>query len=316
LIFFPELSGDMNDKEKFIKKYIQEINDSNFGKLYKDKIEGVFKNETNFKNYMKEKINNEYHQYEDKIFKEWKDLGFVKKRNKEIAIKYNFYKNDLIKKFNRTIKDKFLEFYDANNIEESIKGFFKKNKEEVEELGYRIVKNEIEKVFKNSLHFILQGGFPENINQINEGTQTSNSGDSHQFKFISRAILAGYTASNVDVRTSGYDCIIDYDDKLYKIQVKGRVSTTNIISFKGRARGGQGIDHKHITNQAVRITNKDCDIYASVDKGTGICYLIPMKWVDEKIPPNKSDEHNDNIHLDKLKEFKENWNVFEEKKYF
>ena len=86
----------------------------------------------------------------------------------------------------------------------------------------------------------------------------------------------------------GISCIIDYKDILYKIQVKGRgVTSENSISFKGRARGGQGIDHKHKTNQGKRITHKDCDIYASVDKGTGICYLIPMKWVDEKIPPNK-----------------------------
>ena len=41
-----------------------------------------------------------------------------------------------------------------------------------------------------------------------------------------------------------------------------------------------------------------------------------MKWADEKIPPNKSDEHKDKIHLDELEEFKENWNVFEEKNTF
>ena len=69
---------------------------------------------------------NEYHQYEDKIFKEWRDLSFIKARQKEIAIKYNFRKEDLSKKFDRTIKNKLLEFYDAKNIKESIKSFFNK----------------------------------------------------------------------------------------------------------------------------------------------------------------------------------------------
>jgi hypothetical protein len=94
---------------------------------------------------------------------------------------------------------------------------------------------------------------------------TANAGDSAEFIFVARAILAGFNCSSVDVRSSRYDAIIDYNKKLLRVQIKG-ISTGNSISFKDRDRGGQGIDHTHERNLGQRITSVDCDIYVAVDK--------------------------------------------------
>jgi len=143
-------------------------------------------------------------------------------------------------------------------------------------------------------------GFQTNLNNINSGVMTANAGDSAQFLFLSRAILAGYNCSNVDVRSSRYDAVIDYNDKLLRIQIKG-VSGTS-ISFKDRDRGGQGIDTSHDRNIGQRITGADCDIYVAVDKTVGTCYIIPMHIID----PLPFDTVK-NMNLRDLEVHKENW---------
>lgn len=135
---------------------------------------------------------------------------------------------------------------------------------------------------------------------------TANAGDSAEFLFVARAILAGFNASSVDVRSSRYDAIVDYNGTLLRIQIKG-ISQGEIISFKDRDRGGQGIDHRHETNQGKRITSKDCDIYVAVDKQIGICYLIPMSFAD-KI----DDEKCAKVKLEQVGQYKENWEVIKE----
>ena len=74
--------------------------------------------------------------------------------------------------------------------------------------------------------------------------------------FIARAIIAGFSCAKVDIRTSRYDVIVDYQSKLIRIQIKGITQGTS-ISFWARPRGGQGIDSTHERNLATRITQKD-----------------------------------------------------------
>jgi hypothetical protein len=149
----------------------------------------------------------------------------------------------------------------------------------------------------------MSNGFSNNINHIESGVMTANAGDSAEFIFVARAILAGFNCSSVDVRSSRYDAIIDYDSNLLRVQIKG-ISSGNIISFKDRDRGGQGIDHTHERNKGKRITSKDFDIYVAVDKQVGICYIIPMSWADAL-----DDEKCKNIKLSEVEQFKENWNI-------
>ncbi|ELL1632021.1 hypothetical protein Q6T32_000948 [Campylobacter upsaliensis] len=73
------------------------------------------------------------------------------------------------------------------------------------------------------------------------------------------------------------------------------------LSFKDRDRGGQGIDYKHQSNQGKRITSKDCDIYAAVDKQVGICYLIPMSFAD-----SLNDKECEKVRLEQISLYKEN----------
>ena len=71
--------------------------------------------------------------------------------------------------------------------------------------------------------------------------------------YTSRAILAGYNCSNVDVRSSRYDAVIDYKGMIFKVQVKGISGST--VSFKDRDRGGRGIDTHNDRNIGKRITS-------------------------------------------------------------
>ena len=171
---------------------------------------------------------------------------------------------------------------------------------------FKFIKTDLKKIIEKSLCIAMTNGFSNNIYHINSGIMTANAGDSAEFIFVARAILAGFNCSSVDVRSSRYDAIIDFNDKLLRVQIKG-ISSGNNISFKDRDRGGQGIDHKHESNIGKRITSKDCDIYVAVDKQVGICYIIPMEWADKL-----SDEKCKNIKLAEVLEYKENWNIIKD----
>ena len=69
------------------------------------------------------------------------------------------------------------------------------------------------------LFHILNNGFPINIQGINSGIMNSNAGDSGEHFFVARAILAGFDASVVDVRTSSYDAIIDIKETMIALDI-------------------------------------------------------------------------------------------------
>lgn len=293
------------DIEKFVKENIEEINKSisNFKESRKREY-----NDVEIKKYLRTKIFDELYvnpNNTEKIIEEFSNIGFKKNKIDYLANKYVYYKNDLLKlietytfslfnnevlkneeKILSTVINDIFSLVDMNN--------FQKN----------YIKNDFEKIMRKSLFISTKNGFPTNIINIESGVMTANAGDSAQFLFLSRAILAGYNASNVDVRSSRYDTIIDFKGRLLKIQVKG--ISSDIVSFKDRDRGGQGIDYRHERNRGKRITSKDCDIYVAVDKQIGICYLIPMyvidTWPDEKIVSVKTSE---------LIEYRENWQIID-----
>lgn len=137
------------------------------------------------------------------------------------------------------------------------------------------------KLLEKSLYIGLSNGYTRNLTDINTGTKVANEGDSAQFLFLARGILAGFNCSNVDVRSSRYDAIIDYAGHLLRIQIKGISSDS--IAFKDRDRGGAGIDTKDERNKGKVISSEDCDIYVAVDKLFGICYIIPAYEIDEYV---------------------------------
>lgn len=165
------------------------------------------------------------------------------------------------------------------------------------------IRTDLKKIISRFLPLILSNGFPDNITNVDSGIMVANAGDSAQFIFIARAILAGFDSSNVDVRSSRYDCIVEYKGKIFRVQVKG-ISQEKVY-YKDRDRGGAGIDYKNVRNRGRRISSKDCDIYAAVDKKTGIVYLIPIEHLE-----NNEDKDSENIQ-DIIK-YRENWKIFSE----
>lgn len=297
------------DKLSFIKDHIDQINKS----ITKFKNQYFKKGQTNYtpfesfedlKSFLADRLHTLDESHKAKLWEELKTEAFVKARIKDIAIDHLLYHSDLEKYYLSQLSIKLIDRMNSGNYDTLINSFIDHLEVQADDLGFKMIKSDFKKVFNNSLHFMLQRGFPENIENLNHGIMTANAGDSHQFLFLSRAILAGFECSNVDVRSSRYDAVIDYNNKLYKIQVKGISSGTSSVSFRDRARGGQGIDHNHERNKGKLITSKDCDVYAAVMKDVGIVYLIPMKWVDSV--------GKEQIKLRDLKEYKENWRIFDQ----
>ena len=213
----------------------------------------------------------------------------------------------------------------SRNIEKSkLRGFFKNkifiqlsNKMSIDKItalnvehlkksgiiGFKFIESDLKKILKQSISLATRFGFKKSFSE--KGIRTANEGDSAQFLFVARAILAGFNCSNVDLRSSKYDAVIDYHSVLLRVQVKG-VALGSSISFMNRARGGAGIDYKHERNQAVRITKKDCDLYVAVNKETGTCYIIPMSWADKQKKTSFSPGSP------QIKQFEENWSIIEE----
>ena len=239
-----------------------------------------------------------------KYIEELRQCGYKKSSLKDIANKYNKKKSELLKYYNTVFFKHIFQAIDIQKLTLSnIDTIETLIKDEDLKKEFKFIKTEFRKVLEKSLYIALNNGFSLNLNHIENGIMTANAGDSAEFIFVARAILAGFNASSVDVRSSRYDAIIDNSGKLLRVQIKG-ISTGNSISFKDRDRGGQGIDHKHKSNIGKRITSKDCDIYVAVDKQVGICYIIPMTWAD------KLDEQSiKTINLSRIEKFKENWNI-------
>ena len=295
----------MITKSEFVSKYIHDINSTRFEEKFKILNPNPFSNYQELDVYIKTKLHTEFSGVEDDIFKEWREKGFIKARIEDLANKYEFKKSHLTEYLLKVVGKKLCIELRNDSLDQFIEEFINNIEDNFSHTGFKSIKSDFKKVFSNSLHFNFQRGFPVNLENINSGVMTANAGDSHQFLFLARAILAGYECSNVDVRSSRYDAIIDYRERLFKIQIKGITSTnTSNIQFKDRDRGGQGIDHKHERNRGKKITAKDCDIYAAVDKNTGTCYLIPMKWVDEN--------GFESLKFSEIQRFKEKWDIFNE----
>jgi hypothetical protein len=162
------------------------------------------------------------------------------------------------------------------------------------------VRNSFKKILASSIHLATRGGFLANFSENEAGIQDANEGDASQFLFLGRAIMSGLNCSNVDVRSSKYDAILDREGKLTRIQIKG--FSDGKISFFSRPRGGQGIDSTHARNLAARVSSKDCDFFSAVDKLTGICYNIPISYI-EKLPDKKAKSCS----AGELAKFKEKW---------
>jgi len=263
-----------------------------------------FKNKDEIIHYLKKKFDSLTNFEKEQLWEDFKNENFIKNRISEIAIKKVLYKKHvedyLESKMLNIIKEKCNESsYDSLSevMSESLLAEldFSLDKKET-----KILKKRLSKSIISLFPLILSDGFSTNLSSVDTGTMTSNAGDSAQFLFIARAILAGFDSSNVDVRTSRYDAIVGYKGKTFRVQVKG--ISGNTIYFKDRARGGQGIDYTHERNKGRRITKEDCDIYAAVNKKNGLVYLIPIEVVEQS---------KEKVSTNEMKKYLENWSIFD-----
>ena len=228
--------------------------------------------------------------------------GFQKNKIVDVANEFVFYKKDIENIFVSLVFEELQSDYGDAMCNGVTSGIL--DNSTLSDEKKRFLKKDLSEVVRKSTYMITKNGFQVNLNNINSGVMTANAGDSAQFLFVSRAILAGYNCSNVDVRSSRYDAVIDYKGMIFKVQVKGISGST--VSFKDRDRGGRGIDTHNDRNIGKRITSADCDIYVAVDKQVGLCYIIPMvdidRWDDDAIK---------SVNVKQLEQYLENWNEIE-----
>lgn len=238
--------------------------------------------------------------FRDELWREFETHNFAKSKIKEIAINKGLFHKDVEELFSRDI---FTET-SAENTEELSKEFVANllSSKGYSENRIKYYKSVITPIVEKSLYLALRNGFSTNLGDMDSGLMIANAGDSAQFLFLARAILAGYNCSNVDVRSSRYDAVIDKNGKLFRVQIKG--ISGDEVSIKDRDRGGRGIDSKNKRNKGKRITSKDCDIYVAVDRQTGICYIIPTSHIEEWDKDTKK--------IKNLIEYKENWKAIDE----
>lgn len=274
------------------------------------KIKNDF-SEIEIKNFLKIKFLNDLKNEAilDNIMNDFINLKFKSSKIISLANKYGYYNTDLKKFLKSQILFDLAKMLDSSAID----NLSKITMDEIVKISkmpeekFNFIKSEIKILLKKSFFLISKGGFIKNLMNINEGIMTANAGDSAQFLFVSRAILAGFNCSNVDVRSSKYDAIIDINNYLLRVQIKGISESSDSISFFDRARGGQGIDYKHKRNIGKRITSQNCDLYVAVDKQVGICYIIPMTYAD-----SINEEKAKRIPLNQLEHYKENWKIIKE----
>lgn len=288
---------------EYLRQHIVAINDVRFDTVNTANGVELFGSKTDLKNSLKgyfvvRLLDADFKQ---ELVRKFRDLEFKKSKIVDIANEHFISKSDLQSFYDDFLQRSLINDIDREAFVANSVQFIKDNVADVNHFNY--TKTSLKKIVDKQYDFIFSNGFPVNIQNINTGVMTANAGDSAQFLFLARAILAGYNCSNVDVRSSRYDAVVDFNNVLLRLQIKG-VSSSNSISFKDRDRGGQGIDHTHERNRGQRITANDCDIYVAVDKEVGICYLIPMSYVD-LLPENEITS----INLSTLGRYKENWNV-------
>jgi hypothetical protein len=234
-----------------------------------------------------------------------------KKSRKNIAIehlsnKYQIYKKHLEKALKKASFSKLnselfknsrylsSHLFDCNIWEKIFVPFFKAQP------SLSVIKNDFKKILKGSIFLASQGGFSKNVLDNESGLQEANAGDAAQFLFLGRAILAGLNCSNVDVRSSKYDAIIDQNGSLKRLQIKGLEGGS--ASFFTRTRGGQGVDSDHERNRPKRVTKQDCDFFIVVNKTNAVCYNIPITFI-ENLPERKARS----CPLVDLERYKEDW---------
>lgn len=290
-----------DDLGLYVSDNIEAIN-TKISDLKKNNATQAVYDDIDIKEYLKNKLAEELPTVKNAMLARFAGYGFQKNKISDVANEFVFYKKDIENIFVSLVFEELQNDYGDAMCNSVTSGIL--DNSTLSDEKKRFLKKDLSEVVRKSTYMITKNGFQVNLNNINSGVMTANAGDSAQFLFVSRAILAGYNCSNVDVRSSRYDAVIDYKGMIFKVQVKGISGST--VSFKDRDRGGRGIDTHNNRNIGKRITSADCDIYVAVDKQVGLCYIIPMVDVDQW-----DDDAIKSVNVKQLEQYLENWNEIE-----
>lgn len=132
------------------------------------------------------------------------------------------------------------------------------------------------------------------------GTFRSLNGAADENVFIGKASKAGFFCFFKVWRDMPYDAVLDYDNILYRVEVKG-ASGNNSFDLTRGGRSGQQIN-RDAGSRERRIDRNDCDFVVCVDSNNGDCYILPVDVLE--IINRKS------FSKSSLQPFKEKWKLF------
>ena len=136
------------------------------------------------------------------------------------------------------------------------------------------------------------------VDQKKRGTYRSLNGAADENIFQGRASKAGFYCFFKVWRDMPYDAVLDYENVLYRVEVKG--SSGNTFDVTRGTRSGKQI--KRNTSRKRHLTREDCDFAVGVDSNTGDCYIIPED-IAEIIGSGT-------LSKKVLDDFKEKWGLF------
>ena len=131
------------------------------------------------------------------------------------------------------------------------------------------------------------------------GTFRSLNGAADENVFIGKASKAGFFCFFKVWRDMPYDAVLDYENILYRVEVKG--SSSGIYDLTRGGRSGAQID-RNAVNRTRRITRDDCDFVVCVDSNNGDCFILPVDILDIT--------NRQSFRTGALELFKEKWKLF------
>lgn len=138
-----------------------------------------------------------------------------------------------------------------------------------------------------------------NSAKLPEGKYRSIAGYADESLVIGRALACGYNLFFKAWRDSSYDAVLDYNGKLFRIEIKGtrieKVSTTS------GGRSGQQISREAESREHI-VSKNDCEFLICINGNNGDCYIIPTEVLE--IFNQKS------LAFTKVENFKEKWSIF------
>lgn len=136
------------------------------------------------------------------------------------------------------------------------------------------------------------------VDKVKKGTFRSLNGAADENIFIGRASKAGFYCFFKVWRDMPYDAILDYEQILYRVEVKG--SSGNTFNLSRGTRSGRQI--KRTVSRTRTLSRDDCDFAVCVDSNNGDCYIIPEDIVEvlDRVSISKS----------ALAVYKEKWKLF------